>query len=94
MGEAAISEVRNYMETCVNEIMRDIGKSLDCCACEHCQNDIRALALNLLPPKYVATRKGQLYSKIDSLRNQFSVDIITALTKAVAVVKMHPRHDL
>ena len=82
------------MEICVDQIMGEAQKNLDCCACGRCVNDIRALALNSLPPKYVATRKGQLYSKVDTLRNQFSVDILTALTKAAAVVKEHPRHDL
>ena len=37
------------------------------CGCEKCRLDVAALALNYLPPHYVVTEKGELYSKISSL---------------------------
>jgi len=54
--------------------------------------DIRAIALNSLPPKYVVTRKGELYTKLSSLQQQFDVDIISAITKAAVIVGRNPRH--
>ena len=63
------------------------------CTCEACRNDIIAYALNQLPPKYVATRKGEVYSKTFILRNQHYADIMAALAKGAKVVSDHPRHD-
>ena len=44
--------------------------------------DIASKALNDLPPHYVVTEKGEVYSKINALRQQFEVDVISAITKA------------
>ena len=49
-------------------------------------------ALNDLPPKYVVTEKGELYSKINTLEQQFEVDVVAAITKAAVLVKRRPRH--
>ena len=65
---------------------------MDCCTCDDCRNDMIAYALNQLPPKYVATRKGEVYSKTFILRNQHRTDIMAALTKAAKIVKENPRH--
>lgn len=85
--------VKNYMEDCVNSYIDMVMKETGMCTCERCKLDVIALALNELPPKYVATKKGQLYSKLNILESQFSVDVIAALTKAVNVVKENKRHD-
>jgi len=39
------------------------------------------------------TDKGELYSKVDSLKQQFEVDVISALAKAAVIVKRNPRHE-
>lgn len=62
------------------------------CQCDVCKHDIVAIALNNLPPKYVVREQGELYSKINSLDTQYRVDVITALTRAIMIVKDHPRH--
>ena len=85
-------ELKNYMEVCVDSSIEAVLKDLNCCACVNCIYDIKAIALNSLPPKYVVTRKGQLYTKIYSLQQQFDVDIITAITKAAVIVSGNPRH--
>lgn len=85
-------ELKNYMEYCVDSTIDKVLKDLNCCTCEHCVFDIKAIALNSLPPKYVATEKGQLYTKLYSLQHQFDVDIISALTKAAEIVSRSPRH--
>jgi len=81
------------MEVCVGDLIDPVLKDIDCCTCEKCLLDIMAIALNELPPKYVVTRKGEMYTKLWVLRQQLDVDIISALTKAAAAVGKNPRHD-
>ncbi len=84
--------LKNYMEEVVLNLMEGVLDDINVCKCEMCKMDIAALALNDLPPKYIATEKGELYSKVNSLRNQFEVDVIAAITKAAVLVKRAPRH--
>ena len=83
---------KNVMEYLVEEEYSKVCGSLGCCTCPDCHNDIVAYALNQLPSKYVATRKGEVYSKTFMLRNQHRTDIMAALAKAASLVKEHPRH--
>lgn len=85
--------IRNYMEDCVKDMLDTVLRGIKCCDCEKCRMDMFAIAMNSLPPKYVATQKGELYTKIASLQQQFEVDIISAITKASVIVAMNPRHD-
>lgn len=84
--------LKNYMEEVVLNLMEGVLDDINVCKCELCKMDIAALALNDLPPKYIATETGELYSKVNSLRNQFEVDVIAAITKAAVLVKRSPRH--
>lgn len=84
--------IKNYMEEVVLNLMEGVLDDINMCKCELCVMDIAAIALNDLPPKYIATEKGELYSKVNSLRNQFEVDVIAAITKAAVLVKRSPRH--
>ncbi len=86
-------QLKNFMEEVVFLVMKDIVKDINVCTCEKCSLDIAAIALNDLPPKYIVSEKGELYSRIDGLRQQFEVDVITSVTKAVAIVKNNPRHE-
>lgn len=82
----------NMMETFVEETLQLIAPELDCCTCEQCRNDIAALALNRLPPRYVVTEAGGAISKADTMRIQHLTDVRTALIQAAQAVKEHPRH--
>ncbi len=86
-------QMNNYMEEIVNDMIDDILGDMKACTCERCRIDISAKALNDLPPQYVVTRKGEVYSKINNLRAQFEVDVIAAITKAAILVKRYPNHD-
>ena len=90
-----MTEVRmkNYMEDCVADMLASVIDELDLCQCERCRLDIMANVLNKLPPKYVVTRKGHLYTKLSAIQAQFDVDIIAAITKAAEIVRARPRHD-
>lgn len=87
-----MKQYQNVMESVVEETLQKMLPELDCCTCEHCQNDIIAWALNHIPPRYVATRSGSAISKADSLRSQHMTDVRTALVQATQVVKTSPRH--
>jgi competence protein ComFB len=86
-------KMRNYMEDCVLDMMPSVLSEIDGCNCERCRMDILAQVLNKLPPKYVVTRKGHLYTKLSTIQAQFDVDIISALTQAAAIVNANPRHS-
>ncbi|HYE84213.1 MAG TPA: late competence development ComFB family protein [Clostridia bacterium] len=86
--------LKNYMEELVVKKSDDILKLLNICKCEKCRLDIMALALNELPAKYVVTDKGELYTKVRELEQQFEVDVETAIVKAAIFVGKNPKHDI
>lgn len=86
-------QIKNYMEEIVFNQMKDVLTDINMCTCDKCLLDIAAIALNDLPPKYIVTEKGELYSKINTLKQQFEVDVIAAITKAAVLVKRSPRHN-
>ena len=86
-------EVKNHMEYVVDKTLPQVLKQkTDVCACPQCISDIKAVALNRLPPKYVATEKGEVFTKANELTVQFEADVIRALVEAIEVVKGKPRH--
>jgi len=91
MGEVRI---KNYMEDCVSDMLDSVLEEIHSCTCEKCRYDITAIALNSLPSKYVVTKRGELYTKLASLQQQFDVDIIAAITKAAVIVNRNPRHNV
>lgn len=88
-----MAQIKNYMEVIVFNLMSEVLPDINVCRCEKCRLDIAAIALDDLPPKYIVTEKGELYTKIDALQQQFEVDVISAITKAAVLVKRNPRHD-
>ena len=85
--------VKNYMEDAVDRVFAAMTNNLkDVCLCDICVSDIKALALNNLKPKYVATHRGEVYSKVSQLHIQSETDIIREITAANEIVKKRPRH--
>ncbi len=88
--------LKNYMEVIVDHILISLlgdPEYAEICQCEHCIDDIKAIALNSLKPKYIGTTSGMLYNKIQKLRVQYDVDATAALVKAIETVIENPRHD-
>lgn len=85
--------LKNFMEEIVLSQIKDVLDDINVCTCDKCRMDIAALALNSLPPKYIVSEKGEVYSKINRLMQQFEVDVLAAITKAAIVVKRNPRHE-
>lgn len=84
--------VKNYMERIVEEMLDSVLKDINACNCETCKMDVAAIALNNLPPRYAVTEVGNLYSKLNLLRQQFEIDVVTQITKAAEIVQRKPRH--
>jgi competence protein ComFB len=86
--------IKNCMEdlvwNCYSSILR---KYPDFCGCQTCVSDVLALALNNLPPKYIATHIGEVYTRVASLQQQFETDILCAVIKSIEIVQGRPRHD-
>jgi competence protein ComFB len=89
-----MTQLKNYAELHVLEIMNNVLSDTNVCLCELCTADIAAIALNNIPPKYFVTEKGELFSKTNSLQPQYEIDIVAAITAAAAQVKKNPRHKI
>ncbi|PLX18445.1 MAG: competence protein ComFB [Candidatus Muiribacterium halophilum] len=86
-------ELKNVMEELVQKKTDELlGKDTDICSCERCRLDIMALVLNKLPVKYVVSTQGEAYTKLEFLRLQYKVDIITEIIQAMELVKKQPNH--
>lgn len=86
-------QLKNYMEDLVmHQLDRIIARHEGICSCDKCKFDIAALALNYLPPRYIVTEKGETYTRIKSLEQQFNVDIMSAITLAISIVRGRPKH--
>ncbi len=82
----------NVMEKFINERLDDMLSAEDCCKCERCVDDMKAIALNKLPAKYVSTHNGELFSKLEASIRQNAVDINIAVAAAIDAVSKRPSH--
>lgn len=83
----------NVMEDIVKDKLNEMLKTENCCKCDRCVEDMTALALNKLPAKYVSTHNGELFSKLNTLVRQNSVDLNIAVAEAIACVSKKPSHN-
>lgn len=79
-------------EEVINVVNRLMDKSDGRCSCDKCKLDIVAITLNKLKPKYVVTKEGGLYGKLDTLNQQHNTDIVLEVTKAMEIVFKNPYH--
>lgn len=83
----------NYMEDiAANELEGLLEDTKDICKCQKCKLDILAWALNRLPPKYIVSEKGRVFTKLTEQNVQFQVDVIRELTKAILYISKKPQH--
>ena len=84
----------NVMEHMVDAKLAELLPKSNCCKCEKCTDDIRALALNRLPARYVSSDTGELYTRANSaMEQQNSLDINFAVYSAIEFVSTHPHHE-
>ncbi len=87
-------KLKNLMESLVLMKLDEVIDKLDCCKCDKCRMDIASYALNRLPPKYVATVEGEVYTKFDTLSMQYETDMLNALFQGAKAVAKKPHHDI
>ncbi|MFC5407037.1 late competence development ComFB family protein [Cohnella soli] len=94
MLQSGKSPVLNAMEPIVSHMFEDHFEKTGVlkCACERCQADILALALNHLPPRYTSTQAGEAYVKALFQEPQLQSDILRELASAVQVIEQNPSH--
>ena len=81
------------MENIVKDKLDEMLRTENCCKCDRCIEDMTSLALNKLPARYVSTHNGELFSKLNSLVRQNSVDLNIAVAEAIACVSKKPSHN-
>ncbi|MGI6153648.1 MAG: late competence development ComFB family protein, partial [Christensenellaceae bacterium] len=86
--------VKNIMEELVEEKLDMMMSSAGVCDCEQCRADVFAYALNHLPPKYIASTSGDVFTRVNTATTQFQADILTAIVQAIDMVSKHPRHPV
>jgi competence protein ComFB len=82
------------MEQVVSERLGALIHNFECCKCEKCLEDMEAIALNAIPPKYVNSEKGELYGKVGmmNIQNHHLVDL--EIIRAIDFVSKKPRHEI
>ena len=83
----------NVMQVLVEEKAPKYVKMFGTCSCQRCMEDIKALALNHLPPKYVVLGQNEMIPKLTFYEGQYSSDITAQLLKACSMVMQRPHHD-
>lgn len=88
--EKPINLVKQIAEDLLPSVMKKLGVE----DTESNREDILALALNSLPPKYVTSSGGRLYAgQIENFKVQYETDVMAGLTRAAIKVKERPRGD-
>ena len=83
----------NVMQVLVEEKAPKYVQMFGLCTCERCMEDVKALTLNNLVPKYVVLEQGDLVPRLTVYETQFSSDITAQMLKACRVVMEHPHHN-
>jgi hypothetical protein len=83
----------NIMQVLVDESADKYMKMFELCSCPRCQADVKALALNNLPPKYVVMEPGHVVPRITVYEGRYRTAVTAQLLRACGMVKENPRHD-
>lgn len=89
--------LKNYAEIVVKELYDSVLENMrrahpDLCDCPRCREDVMAIALNRLPPRYVVRDEGEVYTKVSFDQVGGKAEIVTALMHGFEVVHRNPRH--
>jgi len=86
-------KVHNFMEDIVKDELDNLlaGKE-NICKCVKCKLDMMAWALNKLPPKYIVSDKGRIFTRLQEVESQFRADVTIELMKAVSKISKNPQH--
>ncbi len=65
---------------------------LGLCPCKRCRNDVLAITLSNLLPKYVVMSRSEFQLRYDMYSNRYDSEITSQLLRACQEVQKHPRH--
>jgi competence protein ComFB len=83
----------NVMEELVDQRLDALLRNFECCKCSICREDMKCLALNSLPPKYVSTEIGALFAKVDNeMITQLALDLDVVVLRIIQYVSARVRH--
>ena len=86
-------KVYNFMEDIVKEELDNLlAEKENICKCVKCKLDMSAWALNRLPPKYIVSDKGRIFTRLQGVEAQFRADVTIELMKAVSKISKNPQH--
>lgn len=83
--------VINYMEQlvdeCLDELFQDNPDYKSVCKSEKYVDDIKAKALNNLPPLYYTRKQGEAHGEYYGSNYQNKADIISEIVKAINIIE-------
>lgn len=94
--EAPEEEKPNYinvMQILVDEKADEYMKMFGICCCDKCRVDVRAYALNHLPPKYVVLSQNERVPRLTVYESRFASDVTAQLIQACKKVMLTPHHS-
>lgn len=88
--------IHNVMEEIVLEVIKKYKNNLQlACDCERCINDIMAISLNQLPPRYIVQMEHQPYVRVPyTADTQGVATTLSVVTQAAGIVSKNPRCGL
>jgi hypothetical protein len=85
---------------CVNVMARLVDESAEkyinmfgLCTCSKCVSDVKALALNNLPPKYVVMEEREIGPRTTLYEGRFRTAVTAQILRACQTVMEQPRHN-
>lgn len=84
--------VVNAYEELVKQNVLMMVEYMNMCSCNKCVSDACALVLNQMPPLYVTTRQGELFTKVHQAARDQHIDLTVKVVQALQMVKESPRH--
>lgn len=82
----------NVMQVLVEEKAPKYVKMFGLCSCKRCLEDVKALTLNHLPPKYVVMAENEMIPKLTFYEGKYTSDITAQILKACSQVAERPHH--
>ncbi|MGN7387143.1 late competence development ComFB family protein [Sporosarcina sp. SAFN-015] len=85
--------VYNVMEEVVQGVLQQYEKELHLsCSCDRCKDDIMAIALNEIPPRYIVNTNLSPYIRASHVADrQGATNILSTVVKAARIVSASPR---
>lgn len=82
----------NVMQVLVEEKAPKYVQMFGLCSCKRCMEDVKAITLNHLPPKYVVLEPGDRVPRLTVYEGKYSSDITAQLLQACKLVMERPHH--